>query len=94
MMHHHEHPAVLWVSARTHLDDRESLRLIEEVRERATLHTAMIVVSLAATTKINWNALCRLRHAAQSWRAPNRSVVVEPARPSQRSLLASAGVFG
>jgi len=82
--------SVLLVQHTGELDESATRHLVDEVRERTTSETALIVVSLADATAVHWNALCNLARAAQVWRSGHRSVVVKAARPSLRAALASA----
>jgi hypothetical protein len=81
--------SVLVVRHSGELDESATRHLVDEVRDRTTSETALIVVSLADATAVHWNALCNLARAAQVWRAGHRSVVVKGARPSLRAALAS-----
>jgi hypothetical protein len=71
------------------LDEGATRRMEDDVRRQATGDTALIVVSLSRATSVRWDAVCRLARAVAGWRAACLDVVVEVARPSLQSLLAS-----
>lgn len=81
---------VIVVRASGELDRPATQRLLCDVQSRVTPHTELIVVSLAETTSVHWNALCALARAAQVWRSAAYDVVVKEARPSLRAMLHSA----
>jgi hypothetical protein len=81
--------SVLVVRHNGELDEPATRRLVEEVRERTTSETALIVLSLTNATAVHWDALCGLARATQVWRAAHRSVILKGARPSLRAALAS-----
>ena len=85
----HDDRSVLVVRHSGELDVSATRRLVEEVRERTTSDTALIVVSLTNATAVHWDALCGLARATQLWRAAHRSVVLRGMRPSLRAALAS-----
>ena len=93
-MESHEPASVVTVSARGTLDESETHRLVDEVWDRTTGETAVIVISLVDATDVHWNALCRLARAAAGWRAARRSVVVHARVPRYRALFASVEGFG
>jgi hypothetical protein len=85
---------IVIVRACGELDQMASRRLIDDVRSRITERTSLVVVSLAETTGVHWNALCILGRAAQSWRTSMRNVVVNEARPSLRAMLTNIDGLG
>jgi anti-anti-sigma regulatory factor len=80
---------VVVVRARGELDREASHRLVDDVRSQLDEKTSLVVVSLAETTGVHWNALCLLGRAAKKWRTSMRKVIVHDARPSLRSMLSS-----
>jgi ABC-type transporter Mla MlaB component len=80
---------IVMVRACGELDQSASRRLVADVRSRLTEKTSLVVVSLAETTGVHWNALCLLGHVAKTWRTAMRNVVVHEARPSLRAMLTS-----
>jgi hypothetical protein len=80
---------VIVVRACGELDRPATNRLVNDVRALVTPKTELIVVSLAGTTSVHWNALCVLGRAAKAWRAATYDVVVKEARPSLRAMLQS-----
>jgi anti-anti-sigma factor len=80
---------VVVVRASGELDGFATHRLLDDVRSQVTPNTEVIVVSLADTTSVRWNALCTLVRAAQTWRARRFAFVLEAARPSVRAMLAT-----
>ncbi len=84
----------IFVSCGSTLDQGATVKLIAEVAQQRSGETQVVVVSLADARDLHWGALCRLARAVRCWRAASHGVVIETsARPSQRSLLAAAGVF-